>query len=127
MEYYLGSVVVEKRDLLGTRMLLRDLVRRSNFSPTLFAPLSSSSPLHRSLQVVYGMQSGFWLGALRTAAAYTVFFWGRQPIVSFPSSPSKLIYDMVVGYLLYDLGFYLFHRSCHHPAVYKYLHKKHRE
>ncbi|KAI9011772.1 hypothetical protein DFJ74DRAFT_684614 [Hyaloraphidium curvatum] len=58
-------------------------------------------------KVVDGMKSGFWKGAVRMAAAYGVFFsFGRQPVFSFPKSPLSLLGNLVIGYFIFDFGFY---------------------
>lgn len=58
---------------------------------------------------------------------YWVFFsHGRQPVNSFPKTPWELLYKMVVGYFVFDFGFYWLHRMEHLPYFYKWMHKQHR-
>lgn len=79
-------------------------------------------------KVVHGVLYGNWWGALRTYAAYWVWFsFNRMPILSFPKSPVKPILDVLFAFVANDFFFYFAHKWMHHPSRYRFWHKQHHQ
>ena len=58
---------------------------------------------------------------------YDVFKWGGMAVAEPVPSARIWARDLTVMLVACDTMFYWVHRACHHPALYKFVHKKHHE
>lgn len=53
--------------------------------------------------------------------------WGMSTAVADLPSPTLVLFQIACFIIINDTLFYWSHRLFHHPAIYKYIHKKHHE